>query len=117
MIKERLKLLRSEKGINQRELARDLKLSASTIGMYETGQRTPDAETLQRLADYFNTTVDYLLGRTNNRKGIVSDPTDTELVEFLQKSNIKFDGAPLDDDDKEDIINFLRMAWKRKKQK
>lgn len=67
MIKERLKQLRHEKGLNQRELAKDLKLSTSTIGMYEAGQRTPDAETLKRTADYFNTTVDYLLGRSNNR--------------------------------------------------
>lgn len=117
MIKERLKTLRNEKGINQRELAKDLKLSASTIGMYETGQRTPDAETLERIADYFNTTVDFLLCRTDNRKEIISDPTDAELEEFIQKSNVKFNGAPLDEDDKEDILNFLKMVNRRKKTK
>lgn len=93
MIKARLKKLRSEKGLSQRELAVALNLSPSTIGMYETGQRVPDAETLNRIADLFNTSVDYLMGRTDNRKRIAdternTDYTDRELEEILKDSNI-----------------------------
>jgi transcriptional regulator with XRE-family HTH domain len=67
MIKERLKELRNERGINQRDLASYLNLSPSTIAMYETGQRVPDAETLGKIADYFQTSVDWLLGRSDYR--------------------------------------------------
>lgn len=65
---ERLKILRAEKGITQRKLANDLKCSCSTIALYETGHRNPDNETLIRIADYFQVTLDYLLGRSDLKK-------------------------------------------------
>lgn len=67
MLKHRLKELRKEKSISQRDLANALKLSPSTIAMYEVGQREPDNEILNRIADYFNVTTDYLLGRTDEK--------------------------------------------------
>lgn len=60
-----LKELRSSKGLTQSELAQQLRISRSTIGMYESGSREPDFETLELIADYFNVDTDYLLGRTN----------------------------------------------------
>lgn len=60
-----LKALRTSKGITQNELATQLKISRSTIGMYENGAREPDFETLELIADYFNVDIDYLLGRTS----------------------------------------------------
>jgi len=66
MFAKRLKLLRAEKGINQIELARAMDVKQGTIGNWETEKRAPDSETLQKLADYFNVTVDYLLGRENS---------------------------------------------------
>lgn len=65
-IPDRLKELRANKSMTQRELANQLNISSSSIAMYETGQRMPDAEVLELFADYFNVTVDYLLGRTDN---------------------------------------------------
>lgn len=63
MFKEILKELRKEKDISQTELAKSLKLARSTIAQYETGDRTPDYDTLKKIADYFNVSTDYLLGR------------------------------------------------------
>ena len=60
-----LKSLRKANGLTQDELAKILKISRSTIGMYENGSREPDYETLEAIADYFNVYIDYLLGRTN----------------------------------------------------
>lgn len=60
-----LKSLRKTRGLTQDELAKILKISRSTIGMYENGSREPDYETLEAIADYFNVDIDYLLGRTN----------------------------------------------------
>lgn len=60
-----LKTLRRSKGLTQDELAKRLKISRSTIGMYEKGAREPDFETLTLIADFFNVDVDFLLGRTD----------------------------------------------------
>ena len=61
-----LKELRQKKHLTQLELSRVLQISASSIGMYEQGRREPDHETLTKIADFFNVSVDYLLGRTDN---------------------------------------------------
>lgn len=60
-----LKSLRKSKGLTQDELAKRLKISRSTIGMYENGSREPDFETIELIADFFNVDIDYLLGRTD----------------------------------------------------
>lgn len=61
----RLKLLRKEKGLNQTELAKEFNITSRTISQYEKGIRTPDLIQLDRLANFFNVSTDYLLGRTN----------------------------------------------------
>lgn len=59
------KELRIASGMTQTETAEKLGISRSTIGMYETGAREPDFETLEKIADFFHVNMDYLLGRTN----------------------------------------------------
>ena len=73
----RLKQLRNEKKINQRELANFLKVAPSTISMYESGQREPNFEVLESLADFFNVDLNYLLGK--------SDKTTKLMLENEQK--------------------------------
>lgn len=60
-----IKRLRIERGITQEQLAALLKVSRSTVGMYETGSREPDFETCEAIADIFNVDMDYLLGRSD----------------------------------------------------
>lgn len=62
----RLKEIRKAKGISQLKLATDLNTNQNTISRYETGEREPGIAELIRIADYFNISVDYLLGRTEN---------------------------------------------------
>lgn len=62
---ERLKGLRKQRGLSQRALANELGVGSSTIAMYESGQREPDHEMTETIADYFNVDIDYLLGRSN----------------------------------------------------
>jgi len=57
--------LRTSSNLTQNAIAEKLGISRSTIGMYETGAREPDFETLEKIADYFNVDTDFLLGRTN----------------------------------------------------
>jgi transcriptional regulator with XRE-family HTH domain len=63
-----LRKLRKEKGITMEELAHFIDVSYSLIAMYENDKRQPTPKTLQALADYFNVSIDYLLGRTDNPK-------------------------------------------------
>ena len=65
---KRLKLLRSEKELKQSELAKILEVSSSTIGMYEQGRRYADLDTLKKMAEYFDVSVDYLIWRTDIKK-------------------------------------------------
>ncbi|MBO8168170.1 MAG: helix-turn-helix transcriptional regulator [Thermoanaerobacteraceae bacterium] len=120
MLPQRIIALRQEKGLTQNELAERLKISRSALSLYELGKRQPDYETLQKIAKYFDVTTDYLLGLTDNPKGYSDEPpSDMELEELLKHSNIKFNGEPLDEEDKQDIIEFLKVAWKtiRKKKR
>ena len=64
----RLKKLRVERGISQIKLAMDLNVNQNSISRYESGLREPDYNTLIRIADYFNVSIDYLLYRTENPK-------------------------------------------------
>ena len=57
--------LRLSSNLTQNEMAEKIGISRSTIGMYETGAREPDFETLEKIADYFNVDTDFLLGRTS----------------------------------------------------
>ena len=61
----RLKELRKQRKISQLKLAFDLNMNQNTISRYETGEREADYATLIKIADYFNVSVDYLLGRTD----------------------------------------------------
>ncbi len=62
----RLRLLRKQHGITQKALADKFKISESTIGMYERDEREPSIDMLNALADFFEVSVDYLYGRTDN---------------------------------------------------
>ena len=75
-----LKALRLSKKLSQQQLALRLNLSQQTIYKYENEITEPDIATLIKLADYFNTSVDYLIGNTNNpkRPGIYSETKLTE---------------------------------------
>lgn len=64
----RLKELRKKKGISQLRLATELNTTQNTISRYETGEREPGIDELIKIADYFNVSVDYLIGRTENPK-------------------------------------------------
>ena len=57
-----LRKLRKEKGVSQEELSKELGISKSTLGLWETGDTLPDARSLHDLAVYYNVSADYLLG-------------------------------------------------------
>lgn len=64
-MKFRLKELRQERKISQLKLAMDLDMNQNSISRYENQEREADYSSLIKFADYFNVSIDYLLGRTD----------------------------------------------------
>lgn len=67
MFDNRLKQLREERGLNMRQTAQKLEIPYTTYVGYEKNEREPNSEVLLLLADFFNCSIDYLLGRTDER--------------------------------------------------
>lgn len=124
MIGNKIKSLREDKDLSQKALATILGVSPSAIGMYEQNRREPDNEMLNKIADYFDVSVDYLLGRTSEPKPPTAEfkPKVTEkdkiniekeaqqMIDNLENADVvEFCGTPADDEDKE----FLKMAYER----
>lgn len=82
----RLKEMREAKGLSQAELAQKIGVGISTVGMWESTNRTPGAKTLQRLISYFGCSIDYLLGRTDDLGAAlpVSQKLPDEELELLR---------------------------------
>ncbi len=76
MLNFRLKELREEKGITQQALADVLCCSQQTINSYENRGSQPDVEMLSKIADYFDTSVDYLIGRSDVRYSFLTSEDD-----------------------------------------
>ncbi|MBU5445416.1 helix-turn-helix domain-containing protein [Paenibacillus sp. MSJ-34] len=106
MFARRLAELRNRRHLTQYELADRLQFSRAQIGNYEQGTREPDFQTLITFADFFDVSVDYLLGRTDDPiaslGGMASDVGDIVIfsgqkeqltskeAEFLQESLAMF---------------------------
>ncbi|QDS37992.1 helix-turn-helix domain-containing protein [Brevibacillus brevis] len=91
---QRLRSCRKAKKLTQKNLSEILGLNRSTYAKYETGDNEPDNDTLQKLANFFEVTVDYLLGRDNSQYAtdelgeLLNDPDispeDKELLKQIQ---------------------------------
>ncbi len=65
-LKDRIKEQRLLHDLNQADLGKHLNVSKQTVSGWENGYRTPDIVTISKLADFFNCSTDYLLGRTDS---------------------------------------------------
>ena len=103
MFPERLKTLRLEAKLTQKDVSNQLKISQSTYSDWEKGKMKP--KNIQQIADFFNVSTDYLLGNTNikNQKQF-----DEDLEKSLDTFK-SFDGKPMYDEDREKIREFLRQ--------
>lgn len=68
MLGKRIKKLRKEKNLTQVELSKIIGVTTSMVGMYETDARKPSYEVLLKIAEYFNVSTDYLLGKEDDYK-------------------------------------------------
>ncbi|WP_195987039.1 helix-turn-helix transcriptional regulator [Clostridium sp. D53t1_180928_C8] len=101
MLNERLKELREDAGLSQKELADKLNVARTTIASYETGKSSLSIEILIRYADFFNTTCDYLVGRTNCKDYKI---TSSNEIEFIHNKNVAIDN------NNNEAISLLKKA-------
>ena len=101
MFSVRLKELREKLGMSQQKFANSFGVAQSTVGMWESGKREPNYEITQQIADYFNVSVDYLLGR--DTKPTLDEQLDG--VDFALYGEIH----DLTDDEKKDILSYIKF--------
>ena len=103
---EKLKSLREEKGYMQKDVARELNIAPNTLSGYETNTRKPDSETLKNLSEYYNVSIDYLLG---------SDlMPDDELPENIRA--VARDLMDLPEENRKLAIDMIKMMSQRGKE-
>ena len=101
-----LKELRQKKKITQIRLSIAAEVSQETISAYESGKALPSADTLIKLADFLDTSVDYLLDRTDNSTPLNLKGTNSsdELVQIFNKLN---------DNQKKDVLWYCKNIKSR----
>ncbi|NLL92294.1 MAG: helix-turn-helix domain-containing protein [Ruminococcaceae bacterium] len=107
----KLKDIREKRRITQTELADYLGVKRNTISRYETGDREPNNETLVRIAEYFDVSVDYLLGKTD-----ITAPPSANIDDILLHA--LFDGdKEVTEEMMDEVKNFAQYVKEREKKK
>lgn len=124
MLAQQLKKLRNRDNISQAKLAITLGITQQAIAKWETNKATPDPDMLNKIADYFHVSADYLLGREKNDNNLpeLNAKDERDIAKELEKmmnnldsdSGLSFYGQPLTDENKEilraSLENTLRMS-------
>lgn len=111
-----LRYLRETKGISQAELAKKIGITSAAVGMYEQGKREPDIEKLKKLANYFDVSLDTLLGRSGNGIYYTNKDTAATAQELFDDPDLRvlFDAArdsrPEDLQMAADLLKRLKAA-------
>ena len=96
-----LKKIRNEKNITQVRLSIAAEVSQETISAYESGKAMPSVDTLIKIADFLDVSIDYLLGRTDNPLVNTSiKNNDNEIINIFNKLN---------KEQKEDVIKYAKI--------
>lgn len=127
---ERLKQLRLKKGLTQQEFADLMGVGRPTVAGYETRGKQPDFEKLTWLSNFFNVSVDYLLGQedinspeksqlTTKEKADIAKDLDEIKQQLLDSDELMFDGMPMDEESITKILSALEVGMEmvRKKNK
>lgn len=111
---EIVKSLAAKQGLSLNDL--EVKVGFSRNSLYSWKNSSPKPEKLNVVADYFNVSIDYLLGRTDNPKIASSDDSSDDIIDFkeLAKESMAFDGHSLNDEDIELIASLLETRIKNR---
>jgi len=122
---QRLRFLRENRKLSQLELSKILNISNSTLSLYESNKRFPEPETLKKIAEFFDVSIDYLLGRTDlpnayipeeyKQKYKISKRDIRQYEEAMQRIGEFFMDNQVAEEDKEKMFRDLSdMFWKAK---
>lgn len=107
---EKIKELAQKQGISLQKVAEDLGYSINYL--YTLKEKTPKSDRLQEIADYFNVSTDYLLGRTDNpaiaKDDTIAGYTSDDLRKMAENAKT-FDGKPLTEEDIDAIQNIIEI--------
>lgn len=105
-----LKILRDERGISQQKLADAIGMSQSSINDYENRNVEPDITTLIRIAEYFDTSVDYIVGHTHIRRKI------EEVSEYAlnERESALIDGYRAIQDSERKVLDDMVLVMLKK---
>ena len=128
MIGNTIRELRKEKKMSQSELGKFIGVSQTTVTAWETGRAEPSSTFISKLADLFNVSTDYPLGRSDNKKKPYSVLTDKEkkdialqaekLMEGIESGeNLNFYGEPATEEQKERLLIAVQTAMEMNKRK
>ena len=101
----RLAELRRQEGISQKELAKKLNMSAGNLCDWEKGRTEPDVERLIAIADFFDVSLDYLVGREENVVNYNFKPDETKI-------RLLYAYSRLTDEQKIKLVEFLELTAK-----
>lgn len=114
---ERLKKMRKERGLTQGKLAQQIGIARTTYANYEQGLRDVDNKTLNKLADFFDVSTDYLLGRDIPQWATRKDILDLEDV-LHTNVHMAYGGEDLTEEDKKRVEEVLKLVfWERLEKK
>lgn len=107
---DRIKALADKQGISVSKVALDLGFSENLF--YQWKKASPKSDRLEKVADYFNVSVDYLLGRDDNKSP--KNDLDTKLERMMDNA-MSYDGKPISDEDRPIIKGILKAYFDNKK--
>ncbi len=115
----RLKELRKDRGLTQKDLGNILGVGKTTISMYENGNSTPNDEIKLKICDYFNVSLDYLIGKSSV-KNYQENPHFNTIDKIAKNNGIHtlaahFENEEFTQDDLNDIENFINYVISKKK--
>ncbi|CAI3250776.1 helix-turn-helix domain-containing protein [Enterococcus cecorum] len=110
-IYERIRELASEKGMSIRELENSLGFSN---GLLRSWNKSTNSASLEKVANYFNVSTDYLLGRTNKKYMNENQEIDDDILERALNSAMSYDGKGISDADRPIIKNFIKAYLESK---
>ena len=104
-----LREIRKKNNLSMKKLAELIGMAESTLSLYESGKREPDNQTLLKLSEVLNCSIDYLLGNSDEPKTL-----DEQLdgISFALNSETK----ELTDEQKQDVLNFVRFIKSQNKE-
>ncbi|MGE7623552.1 helix-turn-helix domain-containing protein [Viridibacillus sp. NPDC096237] len=110
MLGSRLIYLRKQKGKTQQDIAKVIGITRPAYTAYETGKRNPDYDTLEKIADYYDVSTDYLLGRSDSPTLSPIDKDEEEFQAFANSPDLQKWYKELPKSPEEDL-KLLRAMW------